>query len=321
MCVSTNAWIRSVCLLALVLTVGCQSPRGRVHTAAESTRSYFARMFGRGTENPYSTDEEDAGDPDDMSTVDLAYAQWMEADGNLTKAREHYARVAGERPENIEAILGLARIDMMSGRTHEAEQGFRSALRIDPSSPQALHALGQFYAAQDRWPEAVETLNKAMLAAPTEKTYRHDLAVALVHTGDVNGAVTHFVRTVGDAEAHYNVGLILRETGRLRDAQEQMLLAVTKNPELHQAQYWLDEIRSEYETAAVADATPQPGLPVTPVSHQGALQGSRPLSSHSNAAPQSGGSHSTANPASQWSPDEMSRPQWEQKRNQRPPLW
>ena len=321
MCVSTTASITPACLLGLILATGCQSVGGRAQVAADSTRSFFARTFRGGSADPYSTQEEDTGDPDDMTTVDLAYAQWMEADGNLTKAREHYARVAGERPESIEAILGLARIDMMSGRTHEAEQGFRTALRIDPSSPQALHALGQFYAAQHRWSEAVETLNKAMLAAPTEKTYRHDLAVAMVHTGDVNGALPHFVRTVGDAEAHYNVGLILRETGRLRDAEEQMLLAVTKNPDLHQAQYWLDEIRREHETSIVADTPPQTELPLTRVSHQTAPQGSRPVPPTAPASRESSGSHSTANPASQWSPEEMSRPQWEQRRNQRPPLW
>ena len=126
---------------------------------------------------------------------------------------------------------------------------------MDDSSAAAMHALGQFYASQQRWPEAVTQLNRSMLSAPTEKKYRYDLAVALVHTGDVNTALSHFLRTVGDAEAHYNVGLILHEEGKLREAEAQMLRAVTKKPELHEAQYWLDEIRREQETVLASHTT------------------------------------------------------------------
>ncbi len=203
----------------------------------------------------------------DKSELSLTYARWMEEVGNLADARSHYGDVLKARPRNLDAILGLARVDQLSGRTHEAEQGFRAALRLAPESPEALHALGQFYASQERWPEAADQLNKAMLAAPGEKAYRYHLAVAMVHVGDVNGAMPHFIRSVGDAEAHYNVGLILRDQGKLKDAEQQMLLAVTKKPDLHQAQYWLDELRREQESSLLLAAGSRSPSAVQPAGH------------------------------------------------------
>jgi tetratricopeptide (TPR) repeat protein len=202
--------------------------------------------------------------------------------------------------------------------THEAEQGFLKALRLDPNSPAALHALGQFYGSQERWSEAVEMLSKAMLAAPAERQYRYDLAVAMVRVGDVNGAMPHFIRTVGDAEAHYNVGYILHQEGRLAEAEQQMLLAVTKKPDLHEAQVWLDEIRRSQDSAfttaqAPVDYSPAPQSEIQPAG----LQVAPPIASGpvgpAGGAPALRGSVSQPAPQQEWG-----GPQQQQQRNQQP---
>ena len=69
--------------------------------------------------------------------------------------------------------------------------------------PKVLDAVGQYYASQSRWDEAIEILTSAMRKAPEETTYRFHLAVALARSGDVDQAMPHFAKTVGDAEAHY----------------------------------------------------------------------------------------------------------------------
>lgn len=290
-----------LCGAALWLAPGCRTTAQNGVT--ESTpRSLFRPKFlnASTSQAPHAEEEQVLPPLNDTTELSLAYARWMEDVGNLVDARRHYAEAAEAKPKNIEAILGLARIDQLSGRPHEAEQGFLKALKLDENSPVALHALGQFYASQERWPEAVTQLNRAMLSAPAEKKYRYDLAVALVHTGDVNTALSHFVRTVGDAEANYNVGLILREEGKLEEAHAQMLQAVTKRPDLHEAQYWLDEIQRQQETMLASHASPDTdaGPVVAPSSY---------------AAP--GGSHSLSPSAST---EALSAQQQQQRRNQRP---
>ena len=252
----------------------------------------------------------DIGDPTELS---LMYARWREDVKDLPEARTHYNRVAEQNPKNIEAVLGLARIDLASGMTYEAEQGFLKALRLDPNSAAALHALGQFYASQERWPEAVDMLNKAMLASPAERQYRYDLAVAMVRAGDINGAMPHFIRTVGDAEAHYNVGYILQQEGHLAEAEQQMLLAVTKKPDMHEAQVWLDEIRRAQESPYMtAQSAPAPQSGIQPAGHQ--------LTPPVASAPitPAGGVQFPHGAVSQPAPQHASGPQQQQRSNQQP---
>jgi tetratricopeptide (TPR) repeat protein len=192
----------------------------------------------------------------DPAQLSLAYAKLMEESGNVVEAETHYTKVLAEQPEHVAAIVGLSRVQQRTGRPEAAEQGLHKALRLDPHSPVALHALGQIYAAQGRWDEGAELLNKAVLAAPNEKAYRYDLAVALVHADNIEAALPHFIRTVGDAEAHYNVGLILHQQGRLVESEEQLRLALSRKPDLQQAQYWLDVVRRQQGDGALSQSLP-----------------------------------------------------------------
>jgi len=182
----------------------------------------------------------------------LAYAKWQEQLGNLTEARSSYERVLDASPKSVDAIVGLARVDQLAGRTYEAEQGFSNAIRMRPNDPLVMDAMGQFYSSQERWAEAISVLQKASQQAPTEPDYRYHLAVALARSGDIDGSRPHFAKTVGDAESHYNIGYILYERGQLAEAEQEFLQAILKKPQLEQAQTMYDDVRSERENIQVA---------------------------------------------------------------------
>lgn len=216
--------------------------------------------------------EEAPGDPKHPAKLKLAYGRLMEESGQVNEARRSYLSVTEIQPKNVEAILGLARLDQLSGNLEQAEQNFKRAVKIAPTSASAQFGLGQFHASQKQWKEASEALTKAMLAEPDESQYRYALAVSLVHCGDVDSALPHFIRTIGDAEAHYNVGLILQEEGKLDEAERQFSLAVTKKPELTAAQNWLAHLRQQREAQALA-AQPAPPAenftsPIVPTAHR-----------------------------------------------------
>src|SRR4029077_15488810 len=107
--------------------------------------------------------------------------------------------------KSVDAVIGLARLDQLGGRTAEAEAGFQKAIRMEPRSGRTQDALGQFYVDQKRWDEAVATLQSAMAAAPEVKDYRFHYAIALAKSGQIEQAVPHLVDTVGPAAAHYNI--------------------------------------------------------------------------------------------------------------------
>ncbi|MCA9053665.1 MAG: tetratricopeptide repeat protein [Planctomycetaceae bacterium] len=204
-----------------------------------------------------------ANEARDPGKLSLAYAQLMEEAGNLDAAETHYSRALDEHPDSVDALVGMGRVHESAGRYDAAEQAFHRALKQDPNSAAALHGLGQTCAARQRWDDAAELLNQAVLSDPGNDSFRYDLAVALVQAGNIDAALPHFVRTVGDAEAHYNIGLILQRSGRLPESELQFRTAIAKNPQLDEARYWLDQVQRQQVLPAVPPATAGSGLPVS----------------------------------------------------------
>ena len=217
----------------------------------------------------YEQEEEVPRKVQDPTRLKLMYARLMEDSGQAAEARKHYYAITDSDPDNVHAILGLARLEQMTGETAEAERGFQRAVKLAPQSAEAQFGLGQFYTAQENWEQSVQPLTKAMLAAPDNTQYRYSLAVALVEVGDVDSALPHFIRTVGDAEAHYNVGLLLKDKGDLAGAERHFLLAVTKKPDLESAQNWLDSLREQRQKVETASQTaPPPSRHIVPASRE-----------------------------------------------------
>jgi Flp pilus assembly protein TadD len=234
-----------VALMCVALT-GCASSGSRWN------------LFAKGDDPERAIARKKLKDP---RKLDLAYAKWQEQIGNITEARERYQRVLHDQPQSVEAMLGLARLDQLAGRVQEAEQGYRKALKAAPNDSVVLDALGQYYSTQEKWPQAIDTLRQAMTAAPNDNTVRFHLAVAMAKSGDITGAKSHFINSVGDAEADYNIGLILHDQGKLEQAEQYFSQASIKKPSLEQAAYWLNEIRLERETKQVLSGNANRGRP------------------------------------------------------------
>lgn len=216
----------------------------------------------------YSSDvEEMPAAPKHPERLQLAYAKLMEESGKTAEAHAHYTEVVKEHPKNVEALRGLARTKIEAGQYSEAERDLKKALKLQPEDAATQFQLGQLYTVQERWQDAVPPFTKAMLSAPHDTTYRYHLAVAMVHAGDVDGALPHFIRTVGDAEAHYNVGLILQQMGRTDDAEQHLKVAVSKKPELQEAQHWLAHVRAERSGEALPTPDEKAKM-VQPVGHE-----------------------------------------------------
>ena len=198
--------------------------------------------------------------------VHLSYARLQEQWGNLVEARKSYETALGREPGSVEAMVGLARMDQLAGRTLEAEQGMVAALRIDPRSPIANHALGRLYADQKDWIRAIPLLKAATMASPNDTAIRYDLAVAMARSGDLNGAMPHFVQTTGEAEAHYNIGYILFEQGKHAEAEQRFTQALVLEPGLQQADAMLRRLQQDGQSGhQLASATRDAGRPpVTP---------------------------------------------------------
>jgi Flp pilus assembly protein TadD len=190
-----------------------------------------------------------AAPPQVLPRVSAGYAAY--AAGDLNTAREEYQQVLRDEPANRDALLGLAAVELRSGRPDVAEAAYLRVLQGDPRDPHAeaalislrgarldpvvaesriksllasdpgaheLHfALGNQLAQQGRWGEAQQQYFKAFSAAPDNADFAYNLAVSLDHIGQPKLALDYYRRALAlapKAGASFNV-----EGARTREAQ------------------------------------------------------------------------------------------------------
>ena len=197
----------------------------------------------------------------DPNRLDLHYGRLQTRKGNLAEARTAFDRVLEDDARSVEALIGLARLEELSAGDSAAglavaEAAFRRAVDAAPDDPRSHAALGRFLADRGRWSEAEAAHAAAVRLDPDDRQHRFALAVATARGGDLEGAREHFTASVGEAEAHYNLGSLQLAAGRRDAAEAEFRAAVLKKPDLTAARLAL---------AAVQPSDPQPSLPQTPL--------------------------------------------------------
>jgi tetratricopeptide (TPR) repeat protein len=202
----------------------------------------------------------------DPAALHLAYGQFQERTGQPGEARKSYDAALRDNPQSVDAILGIARLDQLADNAKDAEAGFQKALRLKPGDAKVIASLGQFYVSQKRWPEAFQSLNAAIAAAPNEAFYKHELAVAKTVSGDINGGLVLFTQLIGPEKAHYNVAYLLRQQGNAEAAARECQVCLRINPNFEPAKAMLSQIhdRQVAESRAAAPAVVQRAAAAAP---------------------------------------------------------
>lgn len=205
-----------------------------------------------------STGTAKAKDLKDPIKIQLAYAAWQEQLGQLGEARHAYQAVLEDDSKSVEAILGIARLDQLAGRDQLADNGMQKAIELKPNDPMVQHAVGQYYASKKQYQNAGDLLSKAMMAEPENTVYRYDYAVVLARAGRSEQAMPHFVKTVGEAEAHFNVAYILYQQGQTERAEQHLAESLRQQPNLKPARELMAEVRGvRSDRSALAGTAPQ----------------------------------------------------------------
>src|SRR5262245_10688593 len=170
-----------------------------------------------------------------IMSVDPAVEQGYRAfqKNDLAAARESYQKALAREPNNRDALLGLAAIDVRSGQLEAAEARYLRVLEADPRDSQAvaalvslrgrldpvasesrlksliatqpdvaqLHfALGNQYGHQARWPEAQAAYFKAYSLDPENADFAFNLAVSLDQLRQKKPALEYYQRALALAE-------------------------------------------------------------------------------------------------------------------------
>ncbi len=146
--------------------------------------------------------------------------------GDLERARLGYTQALRSDPRNIDALLGVAAVELRARRYANADGYYRRVLRLDPRNPYAQagmlalrnqevdpvtaesrvksliarapaaegleFTLGNQYAQQGRWGEAQQAYFKALAGDPKNPDFAYNLAVSLDHLRQVKPALQHY---------------------------------------------------------------------------------------------------------------------------------
>ncbi len=159
-----------------------------------------------------------------------AYAAYQS--GDYSKAMGLYNEVLEADPNNRNALLARAAINIHDGYTEAAIRDYRSLLlvnpkdslamssllavnsydpgeiesqlklmiRDDPDSPHLNFALANAYGAQGRWPEAQAHYFRALESNPDDPNYAYNLAVSLEHISQPASAMAYYRRALDNFE-------------------------------------------------------------------------------------------------------------------------
>ncbi|MES2792460.1 MAG: tetratricopeptide repeat protein [Planctomycetota bacterium] len=172
----------------------------------------------------------------------LLRGQISEVRGDVDLARETYHRILLELPENAEVRLRLGRIELEDGDPRIAAALLRETLADVPLTPeqasQTQWLLGQAYAKQERWGEAVAALS-----------------IGLPH---------HQQAT---AEQRYELAYACLQIGDHDRARQQLEMVLHKAPEHAPAKEMLAQLSSSPGINSRAGYSPVPGA-IVPTTHQ-----------------------------------------------------
>jgi tetratricopeptide (TPR) repeat protein len=162
-----------------------------------------------------------------------AYAAYQRGDNNAALAK--YNRVLADDPQNRNALLARAAINVQNDKSADAIEDYQTLLianpkdslamsslisvasispsksesqlkgmiRDEPSSPHLNFALANVYGAQNRWQEAQNLYFKALENNPNDPNYAYNLAVSLEHISKPKVAITYYQRAL----VNFNNGL------------------------------------------------------------------------------------------------------------------
>jgi tetratricopeptide (TPR) repeat protein len=159
------------------------------------------------------------------------------------EAEENYRTALKINSNNATAHSNLGLVLMGQGKVEQAFAEYELAMKIDPLSAVPHNNLGLALSEEGKIDAAIAEFNRAIDFDPKLSGYHDNLGIAMGKNGRLEDAIVEFRRAMAldpkDANAHYNLGLILMQEHNSDDAIVEYLRAIEIDPNNAQAHYSL----------------------------------------------------------------------------------
>ncbi len=159
-------------------------------------------------------------------------------------AAKPHVQPAGAWPQSIDSPV-----------PQQTREELSSLLRRKLQDPEVLEVLGAHLMSQRRYEEAAQAFASSLQLQPEAEEPRFQLAVALARSGRYDESLPHFRRVVGEAAAHYNVGIIAYEREEAAIAERYFAAAVAADPRLADSEDWQERHRQVARPSGSAGAS------------------------------------------------------------------
>jgi tetratricopeptide (TPR) repeat protein len=161
---------------------------------------------------------------------------------NVTSAEDSYPKAEAASKKALSINEGLAEahtsLDFVTYRYHlkwdEAEQHFKKAIALNPNYATAHQWYGSYLAARGRMDEAVVQAKTAHELEPFSLTIYSDYVRNLYYAGRLDEAKKESLKLMemdrSFGRAHYELGLVLEEEGKLEEAIAEFKVALKSDP-------------------------------------------------------------------------------------------
>lgn len=166
-------------------------------------------------------------------------------DGRLTDARDAFSRAAAATAGSRAAEQALAAIQLQLGDTNEALRVLSRLAGIDPSDTAVRRLLAQTYVAAGRPEAAVQELEEAHANAPGDLETAFALAGGYARLKKLDDADRLFAQVAAKRpipQTYVLIGRTLRDAGAYDRATRALRQALTMDPRVRRAHYYLGAI-------------------------------------------------------------------------------
>ncbi len=167
--------------------------------------------------------------------------------GRLTEAEDGYKRILKINTRHADSLHLLGVLAAMKGQTDEGERLIGKAIAINENVPYYHNNIGKIYKDNNRLPEALAHLEKAVRLLPAYVDAHNNLGTVFLASHRYKDAESCFRRALdiqpAYPDAHNNLGSLYYKQGLLERAQASYEQALALNPHSSDTHYNLALLR------------------------------------------------------------------------------